>query len=63
MAKGYEARSELCPCSCGSRNFWFDDEADEWWCWTCEPPIVENVIRLELTGEIRGCLSTRSAGP
>jgi hypothetical protein len=52
MTKGYNAGSELRPClRCGSRKYWFDDEADEWTCWICVPSMVENVIRLELKPE------------
>ena len=55
MTKGYEAGVDLRPCiRCGSRKFWFDDEADEWRCWICAPPIVGDVIRLEVNGVYQG---------
>jgi hypothetical protein len=58
----YESGLDLRPClRCGSRRFWFDGDDDEWLCWTCAPPIVENMIRFELTGEFAASKSATGA--
>lgn len=40
MTKGYEAGLDMRPCvRCRSRKYWFDDQADEWLCGICVPPV------------------------